>query len=127
MYVPPLTADRVEDFLSSGFDIVRQLPDGGYEVVATTADRFALITRFGAQVTIDDMESFFRARIGAAATMGGYHTYSETMAELDSIHAANPSITLVDTIGFSLQGRPIVAMKISDNAAVDEPGEVEVM
>ncbi len=127
MYVPPMSGAQLREFLAGGFDIVRQLPDSGYEVVATAADRLALVTRFRANVTIDNMEKFFRARMGAALTMGGYHTYSETMAELDSIHAANPTTTLVDTIGYSLEGRPIVAFKISDNAETDEPGEVEVM
>jgi len=127
MYVPPMATERVGEFLAGGFDIVRQLPDGGYEVVATARDRSALVTRFGANVTIDHMEEFYRTRMGAARTMGGFHTYSETLAELDSIHTANPTTTMVDTIGYSLEGRPMVAFKISDNAAIDEPGEVEVM
>lgn len=127
MYVPPMSTERVGEFLAGGFDIVRQLADGGYEVVATPGDRAALVARFGANVTIDNMEEFYRARMGAAQLMGGFHTYSETLAELDSIHTANPASTLVDTIGYSLEGRPIVAFKISDNAAIDEPEEVEVM
>ncbi|PWB74554.1 hypothetical protein C3F09_03805 [candidate division GN15 bacterium] len=127
MYVPPMSADRTRAFLAGGFDIVRRLPDSGYEVVATSRDRAELVTRFGASVTIGDMEEFFRARMGAAGLMGGFHTYSETLAELDSIHAVNPTTTLVDTIGYSLENRPMVAFKISDNAAVDEPDEVEVM
>ena len=127
MYVPPIPESRAADFLAGGFDIVRQLPDSGYEVVATSVDRSALITRFDAGVTIDNMEQFYRSRMGAVQAMGGFHTYSETLAELDSMHLANPTITLVDTIGYSLQGRPMVALKISDNAAIDEPDEVEVM
>lgn len=127
MYVPPMSESQTSGFLAGGFDIVRRLPDGGYEVVATSADRFSLIARFGASVTIDNMEQFYRSRMGTVQAMGGFHTYAETLAELDSINAANPTITLVDTIGYSLQGRPMVAFKISDNAAIDEQDEVEVM
>ena len=127
MYVPPMSEARTAEFVAGGFDIVRRLPDGGYEVVTTSVDRASLIARFGASVTIDNMEQFYRSRMGAVQMMGGYHTYSETLAELDSIHSVNPNTTLVDTIGYSLQGRAMVAFKISDNAAIDEQDEVEVM
>ena len=50
-----------------------------------------------------------------------YHTYDETVAELDSIAANYPTITRLDTIGVSTRDSlPILAMKISDNPQLDE-------
>jgi hypothetical protein len=54
-------------------------------------------------------------------TMGGYLTLAETMAELDSMQQKFPNlISKKDTIGFSLEGRPIIAVKISKNSTINE-------
>ncbi len=79
------------------------------------------------EVTIDDLASFYQKRMQKALTMGGYHTYSETGAALDSIHNQYPSITTSKIIiGYSLEGRAIWGMKISDNPGVNE-NEPEVL
>ncbi len=53
--------------------------------------------------------------------MGGYHTYSEVMVALDSMHTLYPSITTAKMdIGHSLEDSVIWAIKISDNPDVDE-------
>ncbi|MBM3316334.1 MAG: carboxypeptidase regulatory-like domain-containing protein [Candidatus Eisenbacteria bacterium] len=49
-----------------------------------------------------------------------YHTYTTLTAELQQIHADHPAITQLVSLGQSVQGRDIWAMKISDNAALDE-------
>lgn len=54
-------------------------------------------------------------------SMGGYYTLSEAMAELDTMIALYPSIISQKVqIGISIEGRPIYAIKISDNPHVDE-------
>jgi len=57
---------------------------------------------------------------------GAYHNLAETMAEMSSYAAAHPSISVLDTIGFSLEGRPLVAIRISDQAGVNQ-GEPEAL
>jgi carboxypeptidase T len=50
-----------------------------------------------------------------------FHTYEEVGAELDSFATAYPQICVLDTIGYSQQeGRIIWALKISDNAHLEE-------
>ncbi len=49
-----------------------------------------------------------------------FHGYQNTLDELVSIAAHHPDITRLDTIGFSVQGRAILCLKISDNPSVDE-------
>ncbi|MEV5430060.1 M14 family metallopeptidase [Streptomyces sp. NPDC052701] len=55
-----------------------------------------------------------------------YHNYAEMNAEIDQRLQAYPAIMSKRVIGKSYQGRDIVAVKISDNAASDE-SEPEVL
>jgi hypothetical protein len=59
-------------------------------------------------------------------SMGGFYTYDEVVAELDTMRMLYPSlITAKYSIGTTLEGRTIWAVKISDNPDVNE-GEPEV-
>ncbi|MBD81519.1 MAG: hypothetical protein CL840_21550 [Crocinitomicaceae bacterium] len=54
-------------------------------------------------------------------TMGHYHTLNEVMEQLDSMHTLFPNlISKRDSVGHSIEGRAIYAVKISDNPATDE-------
>ena len=54
-------------------------------------------------------------------SMGGFYTYNEVIAQLDTMHSLYLNlITAKDSIGSTIQGRPIWAVKISDNPEVDE-------
>src|SRR5262249_28752716 len=83
------------------------------------------------QVVSYDVAADLERRHGGAATGGtgaldDFITYSETEQFLHDLAAARPDITHLETIGFSLEGRPIDAMKVSDNPDVDED-EPEVL
>ncbi|MEU9040745.1 MULTISPECIES: M14 family metallopeptidase [unclassified Kitasatospora] len=56
----------------------------------------------------------------------GYHNYAEATADIDAVVAAHPDIMSKRVIGTSYEGRPIVAVKISDNVGTDED-EPEVL
>ncbi|MFB7381879.1 M14 family metallopeptidase [Kitasatospora purpeofusca] len=56
----------------------------------------------------------------------GYHNYAEAAADIDAVVAAHPDIMSKRVIGTSYEGRPIVAVKISDNVGTDE-NEPEVL
>ena len=60
------------------------------------------------------------------AGYGGYHTYQEMKAQVETVAAAHPNIVSVFSIGKSYQGRDIVAAKVSDNVGADE-AEPEVL
>ncbi|MEV0322783.1 M14 family zinc carboxypeptidase [Streptomyces sp. NPDC050658] len=55
-----------------------------------------------------------------------YHNYAEMNAEIDQRVAAHPDLITKKVIGKSHEGRDIIAIKISDNAATDE-AEPEVL
>jgi carboxypeptidase T len=61
------------------------------------------------------------AGISAAGGLNGaYHSSLELETELRLLEAAHPATAVVREIGRSLEGRPIYALKVSDNPAVDE-------
>ncbi|TRZ88311.1 hypothetical protein D4R89_08280 [bacterium] len=62
----------------------------------------------------------------AGGINGAYHSYKELEADLKSLENAHPSIVEVRTLGTSLEGRNIYAVKISDNVGRDEE-EAEVL
>lgn len=117
--VPVMESPLLDEFWAHGFDVVRLNADLSMEVVATFREAKILIDRFHAEVLIENCEAYNRSLL-ADKPMGGFHTYSEILAEVDSLVAIYPDISMLDTIGYSLEGRPVVAMKISDNVAVDE-------
>jgi len=56
-----------------------------------------------------------------------YHNYAEMTAAIWQMAAAHPAITRVYTAGVSLEGRPILAVKISDAPDTDDPTEPAVL
>ena len=56
----------------------------------------------------------------------GYHTYDEVASETAKIVGDYPAIVRRGSIGKSFEGRDILALKISDNVAVDE-SEPEIL
>lgn len=60
-------------------------------------------------------------------SMGGFYTLAEVYAQLDSMHSLYPDlITEKDSIGNTIENRPIYSIKISDNPNTDE-AEPEVL
>lgn len=71
-------------------------------------------------VVHEDIVSFYRSRI-AQKDMGGYKTLAEINEALDTIIAQHSSIVSPKfSIGTTIEGRDIWAVKISDNPADDE-------
>ncbi len=60
-------------------------------------------------------------------TFGGYYSYDEMTDAINVLVAAYPTIAQKTSIGKSVQNRDIWCVKISDNVAVDETNEPEVL
>lgn len=56
-----------------------------------------------------------------------FHTPTQVDTELNNLVAAHPAIAKLVTIGTSVEGRPIRALKISDNVNTDETAEGDVV
>ena len=96
---------------------------GQYIDIITDGEEVNQLRSWGYDVEIvhEDLVAFYQSRLDRTKDMGGYHTYSEVMVALDSMHALYPSLTTskID-IGHSLEDSVIWAFKISDNPDVDE-------
>ena len=128
-------------FLSGlDLDVVGPTPDGaGIEVIAQ-ARELAILAESGLPHTIlrADLERHYAERlvpseeplgaVGGSITpgfgqggMGGYHTFDEVVAILDQLTAAHPQImTARFSLGTSIEGRDLWAVKVSDNPGSDE-------
>lgn len=73
------------------------------------------------------MALFVASGAFAAIDFSAYHTPEQVDAELAALATANPAIAQRVSIGNSVEGRPIWALKISDNVASDEPDEGDVI
>jgi hypothetical protein len=79
------------------------------------------------EVIHQDLEQFYASRQVGKRDYGVWHTYAETLAELSLLHSQYPSLTTAPfSLGVTGQGRDVWAIKVSDNASVDE-NEPEVL
>jgi len=115
-----------------GLDIVEVRSDGTVILVVRDRD-LPVLTGSGLkyEMLIPDLESYYKQRLEAdpafgnrewpEGSMGGYFTNSEIESELDAWAAQFPDlITPRMSIGTSIQGRDVWAVKISDNPGEDE-------
>jgi hypothetical protein len=102
---------------------IAQVKTGEYIDIVSDPEELNKLQNLGFKTEIihPDLEEFYGSRLNPNLSMGGYHTYDETVAALDSIHNEHPAITTAKVnIGTTIEGRIIWAMKISDNPDMDE-------
>ncbi|HSQ60468.1 MAG TPA: M14 family zinc carboxypeptidase [Acidobacteriota bacterium] len=121
--IDPAKRDVVDRFLSRGVDVAGTGRDGTLHVLLDEGEA-AAARALGLALRPLDMGG--RAPLAAPGAplappnLGDYHTLAETMAELAAYAAAHPTLARLDTLGTSVESRPIVAMKISDHVDLDE-------
>jgi len=101
-----------------GVDILHVYSDGRADL-AVTDEQLAWIASTGAIVSVLERIDL-TAPAALDENLGQYHTYTEMNALLDSLAVAYPSLACIEALGKSFEGRVIRAIKISDNAGVDE-------
>ncbi len=75
---------------------------------------------FKPEIIIPDMAAY-SARLQKSPGLIGYHDYPATLSLIDSLIHAFPDIIRKINYGESVDGRPLFAVKISDNVKLDEP------
>ena len=86
------------------------------------------------EIIHEDLQSFYQSRLYNISSrdfdygsMGGYYTYEEIIEHINELSNDYPEIVSeIEIIGESLEGRQILAIKLSDNPNVDE-NEPEVL
>ena len=122
--------DSKEDFeVLSRMHLDQVWRGGTYVEIVTDADELQQIRDrgFRTEVVHADLTQFYQSRLEVSRDMGGYKTLAEINAYLDTLIADNRHILSNKTsLGLTLEGRPIWAVKMSDNPMLDE-GEPEIM
>lgn len=114
--------------LSTGVDLEGASGKVGdwYQLTVSDSEVNMLMNEgFQISVEIDDLTEFYSSRLSkqpydalgfGLGSMGGYYTLNEVIGQLDTMRLLFPNlITAKFSIGNSLQGRPIWAVKISKN------------
>jgi carboxypeptidase T len=114
----------IGELISENIDIICLYPDGRADLAVTTAQLDWLRSRVPLAYVLE--RASLKAPVALDENLGQYHTYAETESMLDSLASEYPSLTRIDTLGTSIEGRLIRAIKISDNPDVDD-GEAEVL
>ncbi|NOZ61973.1 MAG: T9SS type A sorting domain-containing protein [Calditrichaeota bacterium] len=98
------------------------------DIVATNEDMQFLRERgFEFEILDKNLRKTYQENVGLDGDMGDYHTYQEMVAEINQVHAAYPNITTITSIGQSIEGRDIWAVKVSDNPTQEEADEPDVL
>jgi hypothetical protein len=124
MNFAPAYPGQAELFGRLGFDVVQRYQDGSVDFVAGSHERLLLMENgLAATTRIADMEGYYRALNGTSRSMGGFYTWNEIDTWIDSLAAANPSITSVESIGDTYQGRPqrVVKLSVNNTFGADDP------
>ena len=124
-------------FLKSiGVDIGHIYKSNNFLKFVVNENEFTKLNLYNVDFEIlhDDIESFYATRLDnnyisrdfELGSMGGYYTYNEIVNLIYELEDLYPDLVHTEVIGTSLEGRDVVALKISDNAVYDED-EPEVL
>lgn len=118
-----LQDNKALDILLTGHFDIAYISKGEFaEVVADDNDYNKLVSA-GLEVEIvhEDLVGFYQSRMPLGTTMGGFPTLDEAIAYMDSMHSEYPLLmTARDSVGYSIEGRALWMVKISDNPNIDE-------
>jgi hypothetical protein len=121
----PLKGEHVfRALVERDFDILAKTKDGQVDVLAENDEDLRFLRTLGVPVAVirtPDMPS----RV-PAADLGLYHTYTELNTALLALEQGYPGLADRFSIGYTVEGLNIYALKISDNVLTDED-EPEVL
>ena len=98
---------------------------GGYAVLDVIPSELLLLQSegFRYEIVISDLNTHYK---DFWETRDAYHSYDEIIQVMNTLAFSHPDICKKYDLGLSVEGRLLSALKISDNAAIDE-NEPEVM
>ena len=111
-------------------DVVQVKPGKAAEIIADAAAMEVLrASGLSLEIVHADLERHYAARVVNKDTnFGGWHTYSENIAYLDSLRTEYPDLISAKwSIGQTHESRHIWAVRLSDNPDVDEADEPEIL
>ncbi len=112
---------EVYELAELGIDIENVNRSEMYVIANLKRDELKLLKAKGYDVLEipDESQAAYRY-YSSMKDMGVYHSYEEIGDFVHNVVAAYPSIALLETLGTSVEGRYIWALKITDNPELDE-------
>jgi len=100
-----------------------------YADIVVTENEKQFLTKRGFQFEVldRDLRRTYQENIAFDGDMGNYHTYQEMVNEINQIHVDYPTLTMITSIGQSIEGRDIWAVKVSDNPNQEEADEPDLL
>ncbi|MEW5924943.1 MAG: M14 family zinc carboxypeptidase [Candidatus Zixiibacteriota bacterium] len=113
--------ENLDSLMGLALDIVNR---GDYFIEIVTYDKQIdeiEALGFKTEIVLDDITAFLQSRLPKDKDMGGYKTLAEINSYLDGIIADHPTLVSQKiSIGQTIEGRDMWAVKISDNPGLDE-------
>ena len=126
--VVPRSPWTLRELEARHLDLVSYDPDTGEIFLTVDArEQRELLDAGYALSTIEPDATAGLKRLQEIPHLGEYHTFAEMESVLVSLHATHPGFCRLEVLGASLEGRPIYALKISDEPDVDDAAEPDVL
>ncbi len=116
---------QIKSFFDRGMDVLGMSARGYLDVVAD-ARQIEYLSSLGYPISAVGTPEMRFASSELDDSLGDYHTFGEMKNKLLALEAQHPALADLQSVGSSIQGRPIYMLKISDNVALDEE-EPEVL
>lgn len=111
--------EKIRNLEKLGLSIL-EIREGGWvdaEALPGVVDKLER-TGIRTEYLAKDFKDLYRGLLRTKSNF--FHTYAGTNSELVQLAEAYPALTRLDTIGYSVTGRLILCLKISDNPEIDE-------
>lgn len=115
-----LSDKEMKLFLGSEFDLVRTGRD--FVELVMSREEIAVMKKSGKKIReiISDLDRYVARRLAEQTPQASYLTYDTMTARLRELVAAHPDIAVLTSIGKSIEGRDLWAVKVSDHPGLDE-------
>lgn len=119
VFIPDLRPGDLKTLAGLELTLLYRSDEGAGALVDQRELEHLRMLGFDPVVLVEDVTAE-QALLEASGALKGYHSHGEMGDALETLAADYPEITHLETIGFSVLGRAIWAMKVSDNADQDE-------
>jgi carboxypeptidase D len=116
--VPLTSGATLADLQARGLDIAT-VRAGEAIIYATLAEREAL-EQAGYSIELLDVQTGDPAAAAVKGITAGYHDWGQLQAMMSQFASTYPTLCRLETIGSSGDGRPILALRITDNPGSEE-------
>ncbi len=119
--------EQLQTLLRLDLDLASRRIGDHADAVLSPAEERALQAQGFTLTPLIPAASLARTTAALSGDMGAYHTYQELSSELAALAENYPDLLLLTSIGRSVEGRDVWAVKISDHPELEEADEAEVL